>query len=374
MEAISIRKVSTRRELKKFVDFPFLLYSGNAFWVPPLRFDEFNTLRKDINPAFAYCEAECWIAYRDKRVVGRIAGIINRKEMETWNTRLVRFGWLDFIDDPEVSRNLFDAVKQWGRERGMTGLHGPLGFTDMDPEGMLIEGFDQLSSLSAIYNFPYYMDHMERLGFRKSTDWVQFEIAMPSESPEKIERMTNIVLKKYDLHLLKPRKAREIRPYATKLFRMYNQAFRELYGFNSLTQEQIDFYTKQYFGFIRAEFVSIVIDSKDDVVGFGITLPCLSRALQKAGGSLFPFGFIHILRAMRKNDTVHMYLIGVHPDYQGRGVLALVFHELTRAFMAAGIKTARTHPQLEENLKAISIWKNYDARVNIRRRCWISEM
>jgi hypothetical protein len=373
MGAVSIRRVTTSRELKKFVDFPFWLYQGNAFWVPPLKFDEINTLRKDKNPAFAYCEAEYWIACRGDKLVGRIAGIINRNECERWNTRLVRFGWIDFIDDLDVSDALLETVKEWGKGKGMTGIHGPLGFTDMDPEGMLIEGFDQISSLSAIYNFPYYMDHMERLGFKKATDWVQFEIRVPSEIPEKIERVTRIVLQKYNLHLLKPRRASEIRPYASKMFTMYNEAFTDLYGFTALSQKQMDYYTKQYFDFIRPEFVSLVLDSKDDVVGFGITIPSLSRALQKAKGSLFPFGLIQLLRAMRKNDTIHMYLVGVRPEYQGKGILALVYHELTRAYIKAGIRIARTHPQLEENFKAISIWKNYDGRVNIRRRCWIRE-
>jgi hypothetical protein len=374
MSNVSVRMVSTSKDLKKFVDFPFQLYTGNEFWVPPLKFDEINTLRKDKNPAFDYCEAEYWLAYLDNTLVGRIAGIINRKESERWNTRLVRFGWIDFIDDPEVSRVLVETVKEWGKGKGMTGLHGPLGFTDMDPEGMLIEGFDQVSSLAAIYNFSYYNDHMQRLGFRKATDWVQFKIRIPGVIPEKVERMTRIVLKKYDLHLLKPRKAKEIRPYAAKMFTMYNEAFHDIYGFTALTRKQMDAYTRQYFGFIRAEFVSLVIDANDDVVGFGITMPSLSLALQKANGSLFPFGFIHLLRALRKNDTIHMYLIGVRPDYQGKGVLALVYHELNKAYLKAGIKVAYTHPQLEDNLKAISIWKNYDAHVNIRRRCWIAEI
>ena len=374
MSEVLIRKVETKKDLKIFVDFPFHLFKGNKFWVPPLTFDEINTLRKDKNPAFDYCEAEYWLAYRDNKPVGRIAGIINHKEFERWNVRLVRFGWIDFIDDPDVSGILIETVKEWGRNKGMSGIHGPLGFTDMDPEGMLIEGFDQISSLSAIYNFPYYNDHMVRLGFRKATDWVQLEIKVPDKIPEKVERMTRIVLQKYDLHLLKPRKAKEIRPYAAKMFTMYNDAFQDLYGFTALTKKQMDEYTKQYFGFIRPEFVSLVVDSKDDIVGFGITMPSLSLALQKANGSLFPFGFIHLLHAIRKNDTIHMYLIGVRPDYQGKGILALVYHELTRAYIDAGIKLTRTHPQLEDNMKALTIWKNYDARVNIRRRCWVCDL
>jgi ribosomal protein S18 acetylase RimI-like enzyme len=374
MSSLEIKKVCSSKDLSRFIDFPFVLYKGNGFWCPPLRFDERNTLQKDKNPAFSYCEAEYWIAYRGKTPVGRIAGIINHAEFERWHERLVRFGWIDFIDDPEVSSSLIRTVDEWGRSKGMTGIHGPLGFTDMDPEGMLIEGFDQISSLAAIYNYPYYMDHMVQLGFKKATDWVQLEIKVPAEIPEKVERLTRIVLQKYNLHLLSPRSAKEIRPYAAKMFTMYNDAFRDLYGFTALNKAQMDNYTQQYFGFIRPEFVSMVLDDHDDIVGFGITMPSISLALQKAQGNLFPFGFIYLLRAMKKNDTIHMYLVGVRPDYQGKGILALVYHELTKAFIDNGIRIARTHPQLEDNVRAISIWKNYDSRVNIRRRCWIKNL
>jgi len=371
MTEIRIRKVTSNKDLRRFVDFPFQLYKGNAYWVPPLKFDEISTLRKDKNPAFEYCDADYWLAYRDSTVVGRIAGIINNHECTRWKKSLVRFGWIDFVDDPAVSRGLIETVAEWGAARGMTGIHGPLGFTDMDAEGMLLEGFDQISALSAIYNYPYYNDHMRQLGFLKAADWVQFEIRVPAGIPEKITRMNRIVLQRYDLRILQPRSRKEIRPYASKMFNMYNDAFDNIYGFTALTQKQIDAYTRQYFSFIRPEFVSLVLDAKDDVVGFGITMPSLARALKKAGGKLFPFGFIHLLKALHKNDTIHMYLVGVRPDYQGKGILALVYHELTKAYIDAGITIARTHPQLEENRRALSVWKNYEGRVNIRRRCWI---
>jgi GNAT superfamily N-acetyltransferase len=374
MSQLEVIRLSSRKQLKQFVKFPFHLYKHNKCWCPPLTSDEINTLRKDKNPAFAYCEAEYWLAYRDNIPVGRIAGIINRKEHERWNSMLVRFGWIDFVDDPEVSRLLIDTVAAWGRSKGMTGIHGPLGFTDMDPEGMLVEGFDEISCLGVFYNFPYYVDHMQKLGFTKAVDWIQFEVKVPAEIPEKVERMTRIVMQKYDLRLLKLNTPKEVLPYAPKVFAMYNEAFHDLYGFTALTTEEITAYTKQYFGFIRPEFVSIIVDNHDHVVGFGITIPSLSAALQKANGSLFPFGFIHLLRALRKNDVIDMYLIGVHPDYQGKGVLALIYHELNKKYLHAGIKIARTHPQLEENFKAVSIWKNYDSRINIRRRCWIRDI
>ncbi len=373
MGETEVRPVTTARELKQFIEFPFRLYRGNPYWVPPLRSDEANLLRSDKNPAFEYCESAYWMAWRNGEPAGRIAAIINHKELERWNNRLVRFGWFDFIDDPEISRALIDAAWEWGRAKGMTGMHGPLGFTDMDPEGMLIEGFDEISSLSALYNYPYYASHMEAMGFRKAVDWVQFEMVVPASVPDKIVRINRLVLQRYDLRLLRPEKARDILPYAAKLFAMYNESFHDIYGFTALTEKQIREYTRQYFGFIRPEFVSMVIDSSDNVVGFGICIPSLSRALQKANGSLFPFGFIHLLRALRKNEVIHMYLVGVHPEYQGKGVLALVYQHLTQAFIDAGIKIARTHPQLEENVRATSIWKNYDSRVYIRRRCWIRE-
>lgn len=374
MSKPEIRQVKTLQDLKRFIDFPFQLFKGNPYWVPPLKFDELNYLRKDKNPTFEYCEAEYWLAYRDGKAVGRVAGMINPREHERWKSKLVRFGWIDFIDDPEVSKALIDQVIGWGKSKGMTGIHGPLGFNDMDPEGMIIEGFDEISSLSAIYNYPYYPEHMERLGFTRATDYVQYEVKVPEVVPEKVERINQLILGKYNLHVLKPRKAKEIFPYAPKMFRMYNESFADLYGFTALSQKQMDYYTKMYFSFIRPEFVSLIIDEKDEVAAFGITMPSLAKALQKAKGKLFPFGFYHLLRALKKNDIIHMYLVGVRDDYQGKGVLALVFHELTKAYIENGIRLTRTHPQLEENMRAVSIWKNYESRVYIKRRIFIRDI
>ena len=367
---IEIRLVRNRSDLKKFVDFPFQLYKGNPNWCPPLKFDEIGTLRKDKNPAFEFCEAEYWMAYRDGKPVGRIAGIINRREEEIWNVRKVRFGWIDFIDDLDVSRALIDEVARWGRSKGMTGIHGPLGFCDMDAEGMLVEGFDQLSSMAAIYNEPYYADHMVELGFKKSAEWVQFELQVPEKVPEKVARMQQIVLTKYNLHMLNVKKRAELFPYASKMFAMYNEAFRDLYGFTPLSQRQMDFYTKQYFGFLDPRYISMVLDERDDIIAFGVTMPSLSIALVKANGSLFPLGFFHLLKALKKNDRVHMYLVGVRPDFQEKGVLALVYHELTSHYIEMGIKVAQTHMLLEDNYRVVSIWKNYDGRIISRRRCW----
>jgi hypothetical protein len=370
---ISVQKVDSVAGLKTFVNFPFSLYKGNRYWCPPLKFDEINTLRKEKNPAFEICESEYWIAYKNGQIAGRIAGIINRREKELWDVKLVRFGWIDFIDDPEVSAALIKTVEEWGKSKGMEGIHGPLGFNDMDPEGMLVEGFEQMSGISTIYNHPYYADHMVRLGFRKAVDWLQMEVKVPVKIPEKILRMNSLVMEKYSLHLLRAKRSKDLIPYARKLFHVYNDSFRDLYGFIPLTEAQMDFYTRQYFSFLDPSFVSMVLDSRDEPLAFGISMPAMGKALQKAGGSLFPFGFFHLLRAMKSNDTVHMMLVGVRPGYREKGVLAPVFCELTGNYIRKGYKTAVTHMMLEENSGVLSIWKNYENSVVARRRCWVKD-
>jgi GNAT superfamily N-acetyltransferase len=332
--------------------------------------DELKTLRKDKNPAFEFCEAEYWMAWRGKTPVGRIAGILSHKANERWNERLVRFGWIDFIDDPEVSGLLIQTVSDWGKSKGMTGIHGPLGFSDMDNEGMLIDGFDQLAIMTSIYNHPYYRAHMEQMGFVKAADWVQYEFDIPP-IPEKFEKTKELVEQRYNVKVVRAKKSRELLPYARKMFRMLNDAYRDLYGFVALTEKQMDAYTKQYFGFIRPEFVSFIVDRNDDIVGFGISLPNLTYALQKSNGRLFPLGWWHLMKAIRKNEIIDMYLLGVHPDYHGKGVAALFFYEMHKAYLDFGIRKAISSPQLDDNIKALSIWKNFPGRKNVLRRVWI---
>jgi hypothetical protein len=368
---IVMKKVGNSCDLKRFINYPYELYKGNQYWCPPMRMDEKRTLNSKKNPAFDFCEAEYWLAYRDNKLAGRVAGIINHKANERWNEKLVRFGWIDFIDDIEVSRKLLETVENWGKEKGMNGIHGPLGFSDMDNEGMLIKGFDELATLASIYNYPYYPEHMVKLGFEKAADWVQYTFNVPQTIPDKVDRMSKLVQEKYGLHLLKAKKAKDLLPYAPKMFRLLNQAFDELYGFTALSEKQVQSYIKQYFGFVRPEFVSMVIDSNDDVVGFGVSLPSLTRALQKSNGKLFPFGFIYLLRAMKKNDTIDMYLNGVRPDYHGKGVAAIYYNELHKEYINHHITIAVTNPQLEDNAKALTIWKNFNGRQHLTRRCWI---
>ncbi len=370
-QPIELKKVATKKDLRRFIAFQNHLYKGNKFWCPPMRMDEINTLSRDKNPAFDFCDAEYWMAFHGKEIVGRIAGIINHTANERWSEKLVRFGWIDFIDDPEVSRTLIETVEEWGRSKGMNGIHGPLGFSDMDNEGMLIKGFDELATMASIYNYPYYVDHMEMLGFAKAADWVQYEFEIPPSIPDKVERLSVLVQEKYKLRIVKAKKSKELLPYAPKMFRTLNAAFSELYGYTALTQKQMDMYVKAYFGFIRPEFVSFVVDEQDEVVGFGVSMPSLTKALQRCDGKLFPFGFLYILMAIKKNDIIDMYLNGVRPDYHAKGVNALYYNEMHRAYIKYGIKKAITNPQLEDNAKALTIWKNFNGRQHLTRRCWI---
>ncbi|MEI6681445.1 MAG: hypothetical protein WCO44_02395 [Bacteroidota bacterium] len=370
-DTIEVVKVCSKKDLKRFIKFQYQHYKGNQFWCPPVRMDEVNTLSREKNPAFDFCDAEYWIAYRGGEIVGRVAGIINHKANERWNEKLVRFGWIEFIDDDEVSRILTETVEEWGRSKGMTGIHGPLGFSDMDYEGMLIKGFEEQSTLTSIYNYPYYVQHMEKLGFGKAADWVQYEFEIPPSIPDKVERLSLLVQEKYKLRIVKARTAKELLPYAPKMFRTLNAAFKDLYGYTELSQKQMDMYVKSYFGFIRPEFVSFVVNEQDELVGFGVSMPSLTKALQKCNGKLFPFGFIYILRAIKKNNVIDMYLNGVRPDYHGKGVNSLYYNEMHRAYINYGIKKAITSPQLEDNAKALTIWKNFNGRQHLTRRCWI---
>jgi len=369
--SVELKEVTTARNLRKFINFVYRLYKGNQYWCPQIRMNEMKTLHWKKNPAFDFCEARYWLAYRDGKVVGRIAGIINPRANERWQEKLVRFGWIDFIDDREVSAALLQVVEEWGRSKGMMGIHGPLGFTDIDNEGMLTEGFEELSTLPTIYNYPYYADHMESLGFKTAAEWIQLEIRIPPEIPEKVLRTAEIAEKRYGVKTFKARRRKDLLPYASRMFQTLNIAYNDLYGYAPLTEEQMSAYIKQYFGFIRKEFISLVVDKNDDVVGFGISLPNLTYALQKSNGRLFPFGFIHLLKALRKNEIIDLYLLGTHPDYQGKAITALFFRDLHAAYLKHGIKKAIAADQLVNNNMALSIWKNYPGRQIKKRCCWI---
>ena len=367
---VEVKSIESKKDLKKFIEFPFSLYEGNQCWVPPLIFDELNTLRKDKNPAFEFCEAKYWLAYKDDKIVGRIAGIINNKSIEIWNEKSVRFGWIDFIDDEEVSKALIAEVEKWAKERGFEKVHGPLGFTDMDYEGMLIEGFDELGTLATIYNHPYYPKHLEKLGYEKDVDWMEYEVKVPDVFPEKVERIAKTIMKRYNLKMLSVKKKKELLPYVPSIFGLINEGYKDLYGFVTLTDKQIQVYTKQYFGFIIPDYVPVVLNEKDEVVAFGITMPSLSKALQKTKGKLFPLGFMHILRSMRNNNLVDFYLTAVKKEYQDKGVNSILMYEMNKVYWKYKIKKVETNPELELNSKIQAQWRFYENRQHKRRRCF----
>jgi GNAT superfamily N-acetyltransferase len=371
---VQIKEVTNLKELKSFIRFPHELYRGNPYWVPALTFDDLNTLCRDKNPAFEYCEARYWLAYRQGRMVGRVAAILNRRHVEKWKQPYLRFGWIDFIDEPLVSVALMQAVEAWAKETGMTAVHGPLGFTDLDREGMLVEGFDELATLATIYNYPYYPVHMEKLGYTKDTDWVEYEITVPPEPNETITRIAEISLRRNKLRLLDVRNKKELLPYTKELFRLLDEAYQQLYGFVPLTEKQVDAYIKQYFDFVTPDFVPIVLDQQGHMVAFGIVMPSLSRALQKAHGELFPFGFIHLLRALKKNDRADLYLVAVKKEYQGKGLNAILMNKIHRVFSKLGVTKAESNPELETNQNVQGQWKYYEKRQHKRRRVFIKHL
>lgn len=372
--SVSVKEVTDSRQLRAFIDFPDKLYAGNPYYVPAMHFDEEATLRKDRNPAFDYCEARYWLAFRNGKVVGRIAGILNNAYIKKWKNPYMRFGWIDFEEDAEIVHALLSQVENWAREKGMTAVHGPLGFTDLDHEGMLIEGFNELGTMATIYNHPYYPVLLEKFGYVKDADWVQYRIKMPNTMPEKLVKMASIVQKRLELSVIPLHSSKDILPYADDIFGLINAAYAELYAVVPLTDKQVKYYTKQYFSFIRPEFVSLVADREGHLAAFGITMPSLSVALQKSKGKLFPFGFIHLWRAMRKNVVGDLYLVAIRKDLHGKGVNALFMHELTKTFIENGIEYAEANPQLEDNLPVQSLWKHYDARQHKRRRCYIRHL
>jgi hypothetical protein len=369
----TIREVVTRRDLRRFINFPFSLYRNNEYWIPPLLMDEWNTLDPKKNPAFEHCRVKYLLAENDGKPVGRIAGIISDRYIEKWGNKYCRFGWFDFVDDLEVSRTLLEAVESWAWENGLTAVHGPLGFTDMDKEGMLVEGFEELGTMATLYNHSYYPRHIEKLGYQKDIDWIEFEIRIPEETPEKLLRLEKIVLERNKLRIVENRK-KTLRLYAKKMFDLINETYADLYGYVTLTDKQIDMYIEQYFGFINPDYVCFVVDEADSLVAFGIGMPSLSRALQRSKGRLFPIGFIRLLFALRFHKNLDLLLIAVRPEYQARGLTAVMINTLNRSSWKNGVRSAETNVELETNTQVQAMWKHYDARQHKRRRCYIKAL
>ncbi|KXB41364.1 hypothetical protein HMPREF1870_01532 [Bacteroidales bacterium KA00344] len=374
--SVEIKKVQNKKDLKAFIEFHYDHYKGNPYDVPSLYSDEFNTLSKDKNAAFDFCEAEYYMAYKDGKMVGRVAAIINHRANERWNSKDVRFGWIEFIDDLEVSRALLDAVGDYGRSKGMTHIVGPLGFSDMDREGMLTFGFDRLSTIATLYNYEYYPQHMEKLGnWKKDNDYVEYFLPVPDKVPEKLVKLSDMIQKRYNLHVKKvtPKDIRE--GYAHKLFEIINKTYIDLYGFVSLTDRQIDQYVKMFLPAVDFDLVTVIVDSnKDDMIaGIGITIPSLSKALQKCRrGRLFPFGWWHILKAIKfhKTEGVDLLLIGVLPEYRSKGANALIFTDLIPRYIKHGFKWGESQVEMESNAGVQGQWSMFEKEIHKRRRCY----
>ncbi|MEM6641471.1 MAG: hypothetical protein AAF616_00715 [Bacteroidota bacterium] len=366
---ITIREIKNKRELKQFIKFPFNLYQGNPYYVIPLVDFEMSTLDKDKNPAFEHSKAQYWLAEQDGKVVGRVAGIVLDEELK--EKKLARFGWIDFTNDEKTAHLLLDTVKNWATAMGATAIHGPMGFTDLDFEGALVSGFDQLATQATIYNHPYYIDYYKSWDLKEAASWVEIRGGVPKKVPRRITRAAQIVKSRFGLEVKQFKNAKSILKYAPGVFEVLNESYAHLYGYHQLTEKQVKYYVDQYFGFIRKEFVCIVVNEEDEVVGFALSLPSLSKAFNKAKGSLFPFGFIHVLNAFFFNKHVDMFLIGVKPAYQKMGANALIFENLTSTYVKKKVNYVSTGPMMEENRGMLNSFNDYDLEpVSIKRTCF----
>lgn len=375
--SVQIKKAESKADLKKFAEYPNKLYKGNPYYVPTLVADDCKVFDRKSNAAFDFAEADFFLAYKDGRLVGRVAAILNPKANETWNQKRVRFGWIDFEDDEEVSAALLETVEKWGLERGMTEIEGPLGFTDFDTEGMLVEGFDELGTFITFYNHPYYKEHLERHGYAKKIDWIERRIPMPDGLDGKYRRFTDIVAERNGLRCVRySRKEIRRKDIGRKLFDLVNRTYCVLYGYSALSGRQIDQYVEQYLSLLNLDFVSFIVDSDENLIAFGVMCPSLSRAFQKAGGRYFPFGWWHMLRSLVfcKTDTIDMLLIAVDPAYQSKGVPAMLIADLFDRIAAAGFKYLETNPELETNFAVQNLWSGFSPRQHRRRRIYGKEL
>ena len=374
---VNIVKVETKGQLKRFVRFGNELYKGNPYYVPDLYSDEMATLRKDRNAAFEFCDADYFLAYKDGKLVGRIAAILNKRANEKWGIKAARFGWVDFIDDTEVVDALFSTVENWARERGLTEVQGPLGFTDLDREGMLIEGYDRVGTMATIYNHPYYPVHMERMGYVKDVDWVEYLLKVPDKKWEKAERVAAIVTRKFGLRVVRCKSRSELaKRFGKSLFTLVNECYSELYGYSPLSEKQIEQYIKMYLPVVDLRLISLVVDKDDNLVAMGVSIYSLAAALQKAKGKMLPLGWWHLLKALfvKPPKRLDFLLVAVKPEYQGQGAFALIFNEMLGNFMKLGIVDVESNPELENNTKMQTQWNEFEKEQHKRRRAFKKEL
>ena len=374
MSDIKVKQVLNSSDLELFIKFPMELYKGNPYYVPPLINEEKSIWMKEENPALQYSEAAQFLAYKGENIVGRIAVMINHKEEKELGIRKVRFGWLDFINDIEVSKSLINTAIEYANSKGISKIEGPMGFTNLDKAGMLTKGFDKLATMIGIYNFDYYPKHMEQLGLVKEKEWVEFEINFPDTLPDKVEKFSKLIAEKYELELVKFKAKKDILPLVDSMFKLLDDTYKNLSTYTPITEEQIKHYKEKYFKFIDKDYIVCIKDKSGSLISFAITIPSYSKALQKAKGKLFPFGWWHLLNAGKKNDRANFYLIGIHPQYQKRGVTAIIFKEIYETFKKKGVKFLETNPELEENASIQALWQDYNPINHKRRRTYSLEI
>lgn len=374
MSNIKVKQVLNSSDLELFIKFPMELYKGNPYYVPPLINEEKSIWMKEENPALQYSEAAQFLAYKGENIVGRIAVMINHKEEKELGIRKVRFGWLDFIDDIEVSKSLINTAIEYAKSKGISKIEGPMGFTNLDKAGMLTKGFDKLATMIGIYNFDYYPKHMEQLGLVIEKEWVEFEINFPDTLPDKVEKFSRLIAEKYELELVKFKAKKDILPLVDSMFKLLDDTYKNLSTYTPITEEQIKHYKEKYFKFIDKDYIVCIKDKSGSLISFAITMPSYSKALQKAKGKLFPFGWWHLLNAGKKNDRANFYLIGIHPQYQKRGVTAIIFKEIYETFKKKGVKFLETNPELEENASIQALWQDYNPINHKRRRTYSLEI
>jgi len=368
-------KFNDKRLFKRFLNFPYILFKNDKMFVPPLYMDEKNTFSLEKNPALEWCDFRIFLAFDDTdKLLGRVCAIINKKANDLWQRKYLRFGWLDFYDNEQISSSLFQKLEEYARSQGLEKIVGPMGFTDMDREGMIVEGFDTICPMAALYNPEYYPKHMEKLNFKKEVDWVQYEIPANQPIPDKIARINELIAQKYNLSIVPQMSKKQLaQRYGYKMFSTLNRAFSDLYGYVPLTDKMIKFYIKQYLPFVDKRLICLVTDDKDEVVAFGISMPTLSKALQKCNGKLFPFGWYYLLRALRNFEYIDLYLNGVAPEWQNKGVHSIYYAKMNENYIKLGSKMAIANPQLETN-QASKVWEKYNSRIAIRRRAFIKSL
>ena len=365
---IILQELTTKKELKKFVEFPFKLYKDNPYWVPPIIAEELESFDTNKNPVFEHAEARFFVALKNNEIVGRVAAIINHIEIEQQNIKKMRFGWFDFIDDIEVSKMLLKKVEEIGAQHHLEFMEGPVGFSNLDKVGVLTYGFDHIGTMITWYNFPYYKEHFEKLGFTVEKEYLENKFSFDGINPDFFTKITPLIQKRYKVKSINFTKSKDIFPYVNKMFDLFNETYASLSSFVPISDIQKEYFKKKYISFINPEYIKFVADENDNLVAFAITMPSFSKALQKAKGKLFPFGIIHLLKAKKKNTDIIFYLIGVHPEYQNKGVTALIFNDFYTTFKKNGIKTCIRTPELADNSAIAAIWKNFNP-VTHKKRC-----